>query len=410
MCVIAFANQRATGRSLTEAVDYILSPDSIGCRGIYKGVLPRMPVESMELIKALYRKHGGRQYVHIIISPRNCNLTPEAFRNVIDEIILWFSEYQMVASVHVNTKHMHSHVIVSSVNFRTGRKFQQSIKDMEGFKEHCRKILASYGIDEDVSVFEDENDALELEDAVLTDFSGIFEPDEDEDVGYLYGESGNPDSLPEDDLEAAGEVIRWILSYIEDGQMIPEAFLGLFAEYQFSGWELTLSEAQLQLMLTSEELLSDERFPALEEHLMNLLEEREYEKNSRYEEHDFDLPEDSMEDEWLEDIGKVSEDDRNGFFGRYDVYEVAQGKAAEENDRRISAAAVSDDLKELIRSVAETDGAVLYELDDARLYALHDMPAESCQEDYAHDLICEEIERREDERQEELAEKQCFFQ
>ncbi len=333
MCIIAFLNQKVGGRSLKGVNEYIHAPDSTrGRPGIFRGVLPGQSAESMEIIKNLHRKPGGRQYIHVVISPNECRVPPEEFRRAVEEITAWFSEYQVTAAVHTNTAHIHSHIVINSVNYKTGKKYQQSTKDMEKFKEHCRRVLAAHGIDEELEIHQ--ADALELEDAILEEFDGVYEDEFDVDDfweeitrkgGFFEGE----ETETEAELRIAGEIASEVLFYIEEEQSIPEELMELFAEYQYCGFEQHLSTDEIGDILKCAQIISDRRFLSLRGFLTDYPEDISYPESYDADEAEYECY--GPDDEWADALQNVEEDDLDGFF-ESDVYEIAQIKEAEEHE------------------------------------------------------------------------------
>ena len=66
------------------------------------------------------------------------------------EIGLKFAEYfqghQCVVVTHMNTQHIHNHIVMNSVNFETGKKFHQSAKEMKQAKEFNNQLCLQYGL------------------------------------------------------------------------------------------------------------------------------------------------------------------------------------------------------------------------------------------------------------------------
>ena len=42
---------------------------------------------------------------------------------------MWGKEFEMVVTSHLNTENLHNHIVINSVSFKTGRKFENHIKD-----------------------------------------------------------------------------------------------------------------------------------------------------------------------------------------------------------------------------------------------------------------------------------------
>ena len=57
-----------------------------------------------------------------------------------------FEGYQCIVVTHMNTAHIHNHIIMNSVNFETGMKFHQSAREMQQVKDYCSQLCREYGL------------------------------------------------------------------------------------------------------------------------------------------------------------------------------------------------------------------------------------------------------------------------
>lgn len=57
-----------------------------------------------------------------------------------------FKGYQCVVVTHMNTAHIHNHIIMNSVNFENGQKFHQSAREMQQAKEYSNQLCREYGL------------------------------------------------------------------------------------------------------------------------------------------------------------------------------------------------------------------------------------------------------------------------
>ena len=108
---------------------------------------PTTAISEMQTTKKLWHKTDGRQYDHYIHSfAPDENITQE----VAQEISLkWAKElfpcHEVVVATHTDRHHIHSHIIVNSVNHKTGKKIHTSAKWLEEAKERCNAICFDYG-------------------------------------------------------------------------------------------------------------------------------------------------------------------------------------------------------------------------------------------------------------------------
>ena len=110
---------------------------------------PESAFEEFTYVKERFGKTDGRQYYHIIqsFSPDD-DVTPE----MVHEIALKFSEcfpgFQILIATHTNKEHIHTHFVMNSVNFETGKKFHQTEKEMEERKRYSNRLCREYGLSE----------------------------------------------------------------------------------------------------------------------------------------------------------------------------------------------------------------------------------------------------------------------
>jgi len=90
----------------------------------------------MHLVKQDYQQLHGRQYVHIIQSfSLSDDLTGQVAHNIGQKLLNSFDGLQGVVATHTDRQHTHNHMILPSVNFKTGLKWQQSKKDLQNLKD-----------------------------------------------------------------------------------------------------------------------------------------------------------------------------------------------------------------------------------------------------------------------------------
>ena len=58
---------------------------------------------------------------------------------------MWGKDYEIVVTTHLNTDNLHNHIVVNSVSFRTGRKFENHISDHYKLREISDEVCREYG-------------------------------------------------------------------------------------------------------------------------------------------------------------------------------------------------------------------------------------------------------------------------
>ena len=76
--------------------------------------------------KRRFGKLGGNVAYHGYQSFVTGEVTPEEAHQIGLETArrMWGDEYEIVVTTHLNTDNIHNHIVVNSVSFKTGRKFE----------------------------------------------------------------------------------------------------------------------------------------------------------------------------------------------------------------------------------------------------------------------------------------------
>lgn len=98
--------------------------------------------------KLHYKKADGRMYYHLLQSFHpDENLTPETAH----EIALRFAEenfpgYEVLVATHVDRNHIHSHLVINSVNAENGYKYHSDNKEIQRLRDSSDKLCLEYGL------------------------------------------------------------------------------------------------------------------------------------------------------------------------------------------------------------------------------------------------------------------------
>lgn len=145
MAIIKFTNSKST---LKHIINYITQEAKTTTELITgKDCTSDNALEEMQTIKNLYNKTTGRQYIHLVqsFSP-NDNLTFEKAHEIGLELANQYKGFQVLVATHIDKEHIHNHLVINSVSFENGKKFQQSNKDMEKIKEYSNKLCTENGL------------------------------------------------------------------------------------------------------------------------------------------------------------------------------------------------------------------------------------------------------------------------
>ena len=106
-------------------------------------------LSEMRLTKERYRKTDGRQYYHFVQSfSETDDLTPQEAHAIALELAQReFPSFEVLVATHIDTDHLHSHLIVNSVSFQDGRKLHQSAADLQDHRLASDEICAAHGLE-----------------------------------------------------------------------------------------------------------------------------------------------------------------------------------------------------------------------------------------------------------------------
>lgn len=128
------------------------------------------PLQDIFSAKKLHNKTHGKQGEHFVLSlpPRCSEREPLKFLSTVTEIVRTvYPEFMSVIAVHTDSKALHAHVLINSVNSVTGHKFSQSPLDLNRVKQKTNGILKKHGfeiIEASVNDFVDSTDYSQTED------------------------------------------------------------------------------------------------------------------------------------------------------------------------------------------------------------------------------------------------------
>ena len=105
------------------------------------------PYGAMMATKRRFGKLGGNVAYHAFQSFKTGEVTPEEAHAIGLETArrMWGDEYQIVVTTHLNTENVHNHMVINSVSFKTGRKFENHVSDHYKLREISDAICAARG-------------------------------------------------------------------------------------------------------------------------------------------------------------------------------------------------------------------------------------------------------------------------
>ena len=119
-------------KSLEEAVDYALNRAKTE-QDLFESAIActcKTAFEDMCQVKEMWHKTGGVQGFHLVQSFAAGEVTPELAHQIGLEFAgqLLCGRYQAVVSTHLNTEHIHNHIVWNSVAIQDGKKYRSNAK------------------------------------------------------------------------------------------------------------------------------------------------------------------------------------------------------------------------------------------------------------------------------------------
>ena len=148
MAAIKAANSAA---GLNRIIDYVTKEEKTEEK-LVSGINcnPETVKDEMAATKLLWDKIGGRTYKHFIHSYHaKEKITPEqAHKNALElaQNTKAFEGYEVLVATHIDREHIHSHIIVNSVNFEDGHKLRWSKGDLQNLKDRCNEQSRAQGL------------------------------------------------------------------------------------------------------------------------------------------------------------------------------------------------------------------------------------------------------------------------
>lgn len=108
----------------------------------------RNAFQDFQNTKDFFDKHKGRQYLHYVQSFKEGEVTPQEALNLTEKLCKkTMRNNEVFLGVHTDTKHIHCHIVVNSVSFVDGYKFQCSAKELQTWKNIANEINLEYGLE-----------------------------------------------------------------------------------------------------------------------------------------------------------------------------------------------------------------------------------------------------------------------
>ena len=109
------------------------------------GCQPKTAFDEFLSTKLLYHKDGGVMFYHMVQSfPKGADIDPRMAHEAARRLAAYFEGCEVLVCTHVDREHIHSHCIINSVNFETGRKVHMADEQIQELRvrndESCEEL------------------------------------------------------------------------------------------------------------------------------------------------------------------------------------------------------------------------------------------------------------------------------
>lgn len=221
MSIAKYINVYNNNPAVTVEMHNYLSDDLKTDNGKYingLGFVTDNYLDEFNAVKIANQKTTGNQFrqITISISPAGNSCSDEDYMDIGQKIAQYFFDkgYQVIFYLHKDTDTRHLHLMLNSVNFKSGKMFTQSKHELNLFKLHCNHVFSEYSLDQIrkqtddminnvIHNISDGFDCLEIFDEIMADkasaLSDLFDEPSNalstssNKYSYSYQESYEPD-------------------------------------------------------------------------------------------------------------------------------------------------------------------------------------------------------------------------
>ena len=97
--------------------------------------------------KLLYHKDGGVMFYHMVQSfPKGAEVDPRQAHEAARRLAEYFEGCEVLVCTHVDREHIHSHCVINSVNFETGKKLHMAKEQLQELMRRNDRICQEMGL------------------------------------------------------------------------------------------------------------------------------------------------------------------------------------------------------------------------------------------------------------------------
>ena len=111
------------------------------------GCQPETAFDELLSTKLLHHKDGGIQFYHMVQSfPKGADIDPRAAHEAARRLAGYFEGREILVCTHIDREHIHSHCIINSVNFETGKKVHMADAQIQELRARNDQICEELGL------------------------------------------------------------------------------------------------------------------------------------------------------------------------------------------------------------------------------------------------------------------------
>ena len=111
------------------------------------GCQPKTAFDEFLSTKLLHHKDGGVMFYHMVQSfPKGADIDPRTAHEAARQLAGYFEGCEVLVCTHVDREHIHSHCIINSVNFETGKKVHMADEQIQELRVCNDQICEELGL------------------------------------------------------------------------------------------------------------------------------------------------------------------------------------------------------------------------------------------------------------------------
>ena len=154
MAIVHFVNYKRSTQSraaMRGVMLYVMQEKKTAWEGapLVSGIncQPQSVYDDFLNTKLLYHKDGGTMFYHMVQSfPKGAAVDPRQAHEAARRLAEYFEGCEVLVCTHVDREHIHSHCVINSVNFETGKKLHMAKEQLQELMRRNDAICQEMGL------------------------------------------------------------------------------------------------------------------------------------------------------------------------------------------------------------------------------------------------------------------------